>query len=90
LKDKTIDAVSVATPDFLHKEPCIDAAEAGKHILVEKPLATTVEDAEAIVKAARKAGIKLMVDFHNRSGEGIAFGEGDRRACLYIRQDQQH
>lgn len=66
LKDKTIDAVSVATPDFLHKEPCIDAAEAGKHILVEKPLATTVEDAEAIVKAARKAGIKLMVDFHNR------------------------
>lgn len=66
LADRTIEAVSVATPDFLHREACVAAAEAGKHVLVEKPLATTVEDAEAIVNAARKSGVKLMVDFHNR------------------------
>ena len=66
LKDPRIDAVSVATPDFLHKKPVIDAAEAGKHILCEKPLATTVEDAEEMVRAAEKAGVTLMVDFHNR------------------------
>lgn len=66
LENPDIKAVSIATPDFAHREIAVAAAEAGKHMLVEKPLATTVEDAEAIVKAARKAGVKLMVDFHNR------------------------
>ncbi len=66
LADPSIQAVSIATPDFAHREIAVAAAEAGKHILVEKPLATTVEDAEAIVNAAKKAQVKLMVDFHNR------------------------
>ncbi|MFE6189735.1 Gfo/Idh/MocA family protein [Streptomyces sp. NPDC056465] len=66
LADPTIDAVSIATPDHLHRELAVAAAEAGKHILVEKPLATTVEDAVAIDDAARANGVKLMVDFHNR------------------------
>lgn len=61
-----IRAVSIATPDFAHRAIAVAAAEAGKHILVEKPLATTVEDAEAIVNAAKQANVKLMVDFHNR------------------------
>ena len=47
-----IAAVSIATPDFAHREIAVAAAQAGKHMLVEKPLATTVEDAEAIVEAA--------------------------------------
>lgn len=59
-------AVSIATPDFAHREIAVAAAEAGKHLLVEKPLATTSADAEAIVAAARRAGVLLMVDFHNR------------------------
>lgn len=61
-----LEAVSVATPDHLHAAPAVAAARAGKHLLVEKPLATTVEDAAAIVDAARESGVKLMVDFHNR------------------------
>ena len=44
LAREDIDAVIIATPDHLHKEPCIHAANAGKHILVEKPLAMTLED----------------------------------------------
>ena len=61
-----IAAVSIATPDFAHRDLAVAAAKAGKHILVEKPLATTVEDAEAILEAVEAAGVKLMVDFHNR------------------------
>ena len=61
-----IAAVSIATPDFAHREIAVAAANAGKHILVEKPLATTTEDAEAILRAVDAAGVKLMVDFHNR------------------------
>jgi len=61
-----IDAASIVTPDFAHTEPALAAAKAGKHLLVEKPLATTVEECEQIVTAARQAGAKLMVDFHNR------------------------
>jgi len=64
--DPDIQAVSVATPDFAHRDVCVALARAGKHFLVEKPLATTVEDARAIADAARAAGVIAMVDFHNR------------------------
>lgn len=66
LANPAVEAVSIATPDFAHREIAVAAAQAGKHILVEKPLATTVADAEAILQASEAAGIKLMVDFHNR------------------------
>lgn len=66
LADPQIEAVGIATPDFAHRDPAVAAAEAGKHILLEKPLATTKEDAEAIVAAVKKNGVRLMVDFHAR------------------------
>ncbi|MEM3560732.1 MAG: Gfo/Idh/MocA family oxidoreductase [Candidatus Aenigmatarchaeota archaeon] len=61
LKKEDIDAVIIATPDDLHLDPAIAAAEAGKHMLIEKPLATNVKDAEEIIKYAKKNGVKLMV-----------------------------
>lgn len=61
-----LDAVSVATPDFAHTEPVLLAARRGKHILVEKPLATTLEDVTAIETAVQAAGVRIMVDFHAR------------------------
>lgn len=67
LAESDISAVSIATPDFAHSEIALAAAQAGKHILCEKPLATTVEEAQSIVDAAKRAGVKLMVDFHNRA-----------------------
>jgi predicted dehydrogenase len=70
--DPGIDAVAVVTPDFAHRDPIVAAAEAGKHIITEKPLATTLEDAEAIAKAVRKAGITFMVDFHARWNPPLA------------------
>jgi predicted dehydrogenase len=66
LRDPEIDAVAVVTPDFAHCGPIVAAARMGKHVLVEKPLATTLEDLEEISDAVRKAGISFMVDFHCR------------------------
>ncbi|MGI6610779.1 MAG: Gfo/Idh/MocA family protein [Limnochordia bacterium] len=66
LERKDVDAVSVVLPDHMHREACIEAARAGKHILVEKPLATSEDDAQAILEAVEQAGIRLMVDFANR------------------------
>lgn len=58
-----IEAVVIATPDQLHREPAVAAAEARKHILLEKPMASTLEDADAISAAAKKAGVKLMIGY---------------------------
>ena len=60
------DAVSIVTPDFLHTQIAVDAANAGKHMLIEKPLATTREDVFAILEAAEKNKVRVMVDMHNR------------------------
>ena len=70
--DPGIKAVSVVTPDFAHREACVALARAGKHFLVEKPLATTVADARAIVESADEAGVVGMVDFHNRCHPALA------------------
>lgn len=87
-----IAAVSIATPDFAHREIAVAAAKAGKHILVEKPLATTTEDAEAILRAVDEAGVKLMVDFHNRvnpafvtSRQAVLNGELGELKYIYAR-----
>ena len=60
------DAVAIVTPDFLHTQLALDCAAAGKHMLIEKPLATKREDVLAIVEAVEKRGLRAMVDLHNR------------------------
>jgi predicted dehydrogenase len=61
-----VEAVTIATPDYLHRDPTTTMLSAGKHVLVEKPLATSVADALAMVEAAEQAGAMFMVDFHAR------------------------
>lgn len=65
-EDPAIVGVSVATPDHLHVRPVVDALEAGRHVLVEKPLATTPADCNAIIDAARRSGSKIMVNYSHR------------------------
>jgi len=55
-KAKGLSAVIIATPSHMHREPAVDCAAAGKHVYCEGPLATTVEDARAIAKAAGSGG----------------------------------
>ena len=59
--DETIDAVYVATPHQFHAEHAVTAARAGKHVLVEKPMAVTLEDCTAMVEAADAAGVFLVI-----------------------------
>jgi predicted dehydrogenase len=66
LAGSAAEAVTIATPDHLHCEPTLAMLRAGKHVLVEKPLATSIADARAMVEAAERAGVKFMVDFHAR------------------------
>jgi predicted dehydrogenase len=66
LEDDRISAVAVVTPDFAHAEPAVAAAEAGRHVLVEKPLVTSREDGIRLARAVKANGVQIMTDFHNR------------------------
>ena len=66
LKKADLDAVVVATPNALHAPQTIDAFEAGYHVLVEKPMATTREDAKKMIAAGEKAGKHLMIGLNQR------------------------
>jgi myo-inositol 2-dehydrogenase/D-chiro-inositol 1-dehydrogenase len=54
------DVVDICLPNFRHAEATIMAAQAGKHVIIEKPLAVTLEEADTMIEACRKAGVKLM------------------------------
>ncbi|MUK87383.1 gfo/Idh/MocA family oxidoreductase [Ornithinibacillus sp. L9] len=71
LRDQTIDAVSICTWNNSHAEIAIAALEAGKHVLVEKPLSMTVEEAEAVEAAVQRTGKVLQVGFVRRHGNNV-------------------
>ena len=64
--DRNVDAVIVCTPPHLHAEMSIRSLEAGKHVLCEKPLARTVEEAELMIRKARETGSTLKCGFNHR------------------------
>lgn len=66
LADKEIDAVSICTPNRFHAPQSIAALQAGKHVLCEKPMATTAEDARNMIAAAEKAHKFLMIGHNQR------------------------
>ena len=68
-----LDAVIIATPNNVHAPMSIAAAEAGKHILCQKPMATKLADAEAMVAAVKKADVKDMIAYTKRSFAGTRF-----------------
>lgn len=76
LRDPAIHAVSICTPHALHCPMAVAAAQAGKHILVEKPIALTVADATRMIDAAEANGVRLYV------AENLTY----QRSALFLRQ----
>ena len=70
-----IDVVDICTPNNVHAEIAIAAAKAGKHIICEKPLARTVEEARAMTKAVKEAGVTNMVAFNYRRTPAVALAK---------------
>lgn len=66
LAECSFDSVAIVTPDFLHRDIAVACANAGKHMLIEKPLATAKQDVYDMVEAIRHNGVRVMVDLHNR------------------------
>ena len=69
LADPKIDVVHVLTPNVAHCQITIDAFEAGKHVMCEKPMAPTAADAQRMIDAARRAGKKFTIGYQNRFRE---------------------
>jgi 1,5-anhydro-D-fructose reductase (1,5-anhydro-D-mannitol-forming) len=70
LADTRVDAVWIASPNFLHAPYTLQAARAGKHVLVEKPMAISVAEALEMVQTCQAQGVKLGVGFHLRHHPG--------------------
>jgi predicted dehydrogenase len=70
--DPTIDAVSIAAPNFLHREIGVAMASAGKHIWIEKPVGLTTADAAAVADAVRAAGVQGTVGFNYRNAPAVS------------------
>jgi phthalate 4,5-cis-dihydrodiol dehydrogenase len=66
LKRNDIDLVMVALPNFLHERATVEAASAGKHIFLEKPMADTLEECDRVLAAVRRAGVHLLVAHSQR------------------------
>ena len=87
-----VDGVSIATPDHLHAAVTIQMLEAGKDVFLEKPLATSMEEAERMAEAAARSGRMAIVDFQNRWNpafmgikESVSKGEIGAPVMGYVR-----
>ena len=74
IHDDRVEVVDISLPSHLHRDVAVAALAAGKHVLLQKPMANTLEDAVAIVEAADRAGVKLAINQNGRWDPAI-------RAC---------
>jgi len=70
--DPTVQAVSIAAPNFLHREIGVAMAKAGKHIWIEKPVGLTTADAKAVADAVKSAGVQSAVGFNYRNAPAVS------------------
>lgn len=91
-----IEFVTIATPDHLHRDICAAAAAAGKHFMVEKPLTTSLDEADELIAAVRASGVKAMTCFNHRwipayarAHAEIAAGNVGRPVLAYARKNDR-
>ncbi|HWQ78897.1 MAG TPA: Gfo/Idh/MocA family oxidoreductase [Anaerovoracaceae bacterium] len=75
IEDDGIDIVDICTPNNMHKEMAVAAAQAGKHIFCEKPIARNPEEAKAMLDAVKKAGVKNALAFNYRRTPAVALAK---------------
>jgi len=95
LEDGGFDCVCLVTPDYIHREHAVAACEKGYHVLCEKPLAQTVEDCNAMIEAAEKAGVKFMTGQVCRKAPGFAKAkelveQGKIGELFYVESEYAH
>ncbi|KIQ19722.1 Gfo/Idh/MocA family protein [Rhodococcus sp. MEB064] len=71
LSDPSVGAVSVTSPNFLHRDMGVAVAESGKHLWIEKPVGLSADDARAVAIAAEKAGVQTAVGFNYRNAPAV-------------------
>ncbi len=74
-----LDAVSVCTPNAAHYAPTIAAAQAGIHVMCEKPISLSLVEADEMIAACHEAGVVLQVDHHLRSNRAVQTGTAAHR-----------
>ena len=94
LDDPDVDAVAICLPHHLHAPVAVAAAEAGKHVLCEKPIATTLQEADAMIAAAERAGVVLMIAeneqfslLYNKLRDLLTDGEIGRPALVQLTRE---
>src|SRR5262245_49892619 len=71
LRQASVEAVTICTPHPLHEEPCWQAARAGAHVLIEKPMASSLQACDAMLEAAQKHDVKLGIVSQRRLFEPV-------------------
>lgn len=91
-----IDFVTIATPDHLHRDICAAAAQAGKHFMVEKPLTTSLSEADELISVVKASGVKAMTCFNHRwippyarAHQEIAAGNIGKPVLAYARKNDR-
>ena len=87
---KDIDAVAVLTPSGMHPAHVIACAKAGKHVVVEKPMALRLQDADDMIRACDEAGVKLFVVKQNRFNVPVVKAREALEAGRFGRLDSRH
>ncbi len=75
LKKENVDSVSICTPTVTHAKLALEAIEAGKHVLIEKPMTSTIEEAEEVISAAKFNDVKIMIGFIERFNPAVKRAE---------------
>ena len=83
LEDKSIDVVHVCTPNRSHSFITVDALEAGKHVMCEKPMAINSEEAQKMLDAAKRTGKKLSIGYQSRHRADSLFLKGEAEAGTF-------
>ena len=83
LKDETLDVVHVCTPNRSHSFITVDALEAGKHVMCEKPMAINSEEAKKMVDAAKRTGKMLTIGYQNRQRKDAKYLKAEADAGVF-------